>query len=350
MQLVKMQNLLSGAGQTSLTQLSKSAKDRVQVPHPLPKNYAGLTCPITGLSADGVETSTAATFAALEADPDIAEERRTMVLATVDSGALTFRPRVSSLRAGKPNSERLEQIRFVPLNVINSSHKANADTRRLFLDAGGLPMVRKMTTAFYEKCFVDPHIDQFLRRHDDPHGERFALFIAEKFGDGTPWTNERRTRKRDVMQIGHHLENVAFDRSSAHFAAWHSPKRAPDKWGQHFKPDDARIWMRLHFWAARDVGLFAPQHAAFMDYYMRFIGHFISVYSSKSPPFTRESARWSENQSNIQRYIAAGNVMFDVIDQPVERALLGLPAEERLYTGSKSPNPVWPYDLSSRIM
>ena len=31
-------------------------------------------------------------------------------------------------------------------------------------------------------------------------------------------------------------------------------------------------------------------------------GHFISIYSSKSPPFTRESARWSADPANIERY------------------------------------------------
>ena len=33
-------------------------------------------------------------------------------------------------------------------------------------------------------------------------------------------------------------------RSSAHFAAWHSPKREREKFGQHFKLDDCRVWMR----------------------------------------------------------------------------------------------------------
>lgn len=357
MQMLNMQSLLSrcqAVRQSSRTRRGKSPnEERVHVPHPLPKDYAGMTCPITGLSADGLknheQTSAVEAFAALEADPDIAEERRVMEQAAADSGTPTAQPRVSSSRAGKPPREHQEQIRLVPLNVINRSHKSSSDTRRLFRDAGGLPMMRKMTDSFYQKCFVDPHLDQFLRRHEDAHGERFSSWIAEKFGDGTPWTNERKTRKQDVMQIGHHVKQVSFDRSSAHFAAWHSPKRAPDKWGQHFKPDDARNWMRLHFWAARDVGLFEPEHAAFMDYYTRFIGHFISIYSSKSPPFTRESARWSEDPKNIERYMAAGNLMVDVHDVPVEKALLGLPASERPYTGSASSNPAWPYELSSRI-
>merc|ERR1711920_632212 len=122
-------------------------------------------------------------------------------------------------------------------------------------------------------------------------------------------------------------------------AAWHSPKRPAHKWGQHFKPDDARVWMRLHFWAAREVGLFEPEYASFMDYYIRFIAHFVSVYSGKSPPFTRESARWSADPRNIASYLEAGNTMIDVKGQSIERDLRALPSHERLYTGSRHPSP-----------
>lgn len=328
---------------------------RRQAPHPIPLGSEGVACPITGLFADeaelkqsvsvsaaqaelkqAVSVSATQALAELEADPDIAEERKTLLLRSSQR-----QPRM------QPTLEQpLEPIQFVPLNVINSSHKANSDTRRLVRAIGGLPTLRRFTTEFYKKCFADPHVDQFIRRHDDPHGERFAAWIVEKFGDGTPWTDERRTRPRDVMQIGRHAEEVAFDRSSAHFAAWHSPKREPHKWGQHFKPDDARVWMRLHFWAAREAGLFEPQHAAFMDYYIRFIGHFVSVYSSKSPPFTRESARWSADPKNIEQYLKSGNCMSDVIDKPIEKALAELPADEREYTGSRHHNPSWPYGMA----
>merc|ERR1712125_183520 len=228
---------------------------------------------------------------------------------------------------------------FVPLSVVRSRHQANSATRSLVHAIGGLPTLRKFTTIFYEKCFVDVHVDKFIRHHHAEHSERFATWIAEKFGDGTPWTNERRTRPRDLMKLGGRTEEVAYDRSSAHFAAWHSPKREAHKWGQHFKPDDARVWMRLHFWAARECGLFEPQHAAFMDYYIRFIGHFVSIYSSKSPPFTRESARWSADPDNLKRYVKAGNVMHDVIGRSVEKELAKLPQDERLYTGSGHYNP-----------
>ena len=233
---------------------------------------------------------------------------------------------------------------LVPLNVTNGSHKANSQTRDLVRSIGGLPTLLRFTTIFYEKAFADPHLDKFIRKHSDPHGERFASWIVEKFGDGTPWTEERYTRPSDVMKIGHQIYEVAHDRSSAHFAAWHSPKREPHKVGQHFKPDDARVWMRLHFWAAREAGLFEAQNGAFMDYYTRFIGHFISVYSSMAPPFTRESARWSADPQNIEHYLASGNHMTDVIDMPIEEALATLPQGERAYTGSRANNRLWPYD------
>merc|ERR1712194_511307 len=54
-------------------------------------------------------------------------------------------------------------------------------------------------------------------------------------GDGTPWTQERRTRPQKVMYIEGEKVRVAYDRSSAHVAAWFSPKREPEKVGLHFK-------------------------------------------------------------------------------------------------------------------
>lgn len=234
--------------------------------------------------------------------------------------------------------------RIVPLNVAGGAHRPTAETRQLLLAAGGLPALRRFTTLFYKRCFVDLHVDKFIASHTDPHGERFATWIAEKLGDGTPWTEERRTRAPTYLRIGYDHYKVSHDRSSAHHAAWNSPKREAHKRGDRFKPDDARVWMRLHFWAARETGMF--EHRAFMDYYVRFIAHFVSVYSSKSPPFVRESARWSADPLNLRRYLDAGNVMVDVIGKPVEKALAELPAEERVYTGSRDPSPVWPYGMT----
>jgi len=208
-----------------------------------------------------------------------------------------------------------------------------------------LPTLHRFMALFYKKCEENAQLGQFIRRDSDPHSERFALWILEKFGDGTPWTDERRTRKVDKMPIGREVVEVSYDRSSAHLAAWHSPKRAPDKWGQHFQLDDARVWMRLHFWAARDAGFFEPEHAAFMDYYTRFIAHFVSVYSSKSPPVARESARWSADPQNIERYVSSKNIMSDVIGVPLTQAVAALPPHERLYTGGGHADSAWPYEL-----
>jgi len=317
-----------------------------QAPHPIPKGKEGLPCPVTMLFADEnnvpVDNSAAAALAELEADPDIAEERKTFLLAQASSETSILQSSQLSSEAGIVQALPAP-IQLVPLNVRGQSHKASHETRSLVRAIGGLPMLRRFTGVFYKKCFADPHVDQFIRKHTDPHGERFACWIAEKLGDGTPWTDERKHREHDTMKIGNQVHEVAYDRSSAHAAAWNSPKREPHKQGQRFQPEDARVWIRLHFWSMREVGLFEPQHAAFMDYYTRFIGHFISVYSGKSPPFTRESARWSEDAANIEKYRFSGNLMTDVINKPLERALSELPANERVYSGSSHLNPSWPY-------
>jgi len=306
--------------------------DQFLAPHPIPPGSEGRVCPISGLFADAeVVHATAASRAqlvALQADPDIAEEIRTLA-----------RPPVP--RQAEARIQARQPAQLVRFNAYNGSHRANSSTCQLVREVG-LPALVRFTQAFYQKSFADKHIDQFIASHDEPHHERFAFWIAEKFGDGTPWTEERRTRPKKYVKFGRETVQVSHDRSSAHFAAWHSPKREPHKWGEHFKPDDARVWMRLHFWAARETGMF--EHEAFMEYYTRFIGHFISVYSTKAPPFTRESARWSADPKNVQRYLDAGRMMTDVVGKHVEQALLELPAEERLYTGSRAQNPDWPYE------
>lgn len=319
---------------------NKSTTISALAPHPIPAGKEGHACPITGLLADafeGLPISSKEAFAALQADPDIQEERRVLEA-----------PRHSKAVVNMGRTVDVAMpVQVVPLNVLNRAHRASADTRSLVQAVGGLPILRRFTESFYEKAFADPHLDQFIRSHDDPHGERFAMWIAEKMGDGTPWTNERRTRPVTHLRIGREVVEVSFDRSSAHFAAWHSPKREPHKWGEHFKPEDARVWMRLHFWAARDTGMFETAVGrSFMEYYTRFIGHFISIYSGKSPPFTRESLRWSAKPENIQRYLVAGNVMEDVIGKPLETALAELPPAERTYTGSGGRNAAWPYELT----
>eukprot|EP00929_Paragymnodinium_shiwhaense_P041775 TRINITY_DN21697_c0_g1_i1.p1 TRINITY_DN21697_c0_g1~~TRINITY_DN21697_c0_g1_i1.p1 ORF type:complete len:333 (-),score=48.94 TRINITY_DN21697_c0_g1_i1:507-1505(-) len=305
-------------------------------------------CPVTGLSADVLDAMPASpvmlAFGELEQDPDIVAERALFQALPGDKDAAK---KTEAIPAPLPAPG--SGIEAVPLNVRGGAHRASSHTLRLVHSIGGLPTLRKFTAKFYELCFSDPHLDQFIRHHHDEHGERFATWIAEKFGDGTPWTDERRSRRQEVMKIDGKMFVVAHDRSSAHFAAWHSHKRPAHKHGDHFKVDDARTWMRLHFWAARETGLLEPEYAEFMDYYVRFIGHFVSVYSSKAPPFTRESCRWSAKPANIAAYLAGGRLMKDVIGKSLENELAKLPQDERVYTGSqpKWPHsaPAWPYEL-----
>ena len=95
--------------------------------------------------------------------------------------------------------------------------------------------------------------------------------------------------------------------------------------------------MRLHFWAAREAGAFdGHAGAAFYDWYVRFIAHFVRVYERTAPPFARESARWSENQANIDAYVRAGRHMEDVVGLSDYEAYAQLPESER-------NDRTWPY-------
>ena len=267
----------------------------------------------------------------LDEDPDIRREAEALAGGTGTAG---------DTRA--TGVMRRMARRSLVLNVVSQSHRPSEETKALVRTAGGLPALREMTRLFYEKAFEDSRLDTFIRSRDDPHSERFATWICEKFGLGQPWTTERRSREVCPFHAHGHRIHGAHDRSSAHFAAWHSPKRPESKWGDHFKLDDCRVWMRLHFWACREAGMFA-RSPEFMDYYIKFIGHFVSVYERTAPPFARESARWSEDSPNIRRYVENGRVMSDVLGLGYEEAVAQLPESERGYTGSSAANLRWPY-------
>ena len=225
-----------------------------------------------------------------------------------------------------------------------SSHMANAKTAAIVQEMGGLPALNRFMTRFYAKAFADPHLDTFIRSHEEPHADRFASWVAEMFGVGTPWTSERRVRDFHTFEAyGQHFQ-TARDRLSAHVAAWNSPKRDPSVWGKRFQLDTCRVWMRLHFWAAREEGVL--DYAAFADYYCRFIGHFVAIYEPTAPPFARESMRWSADPLNTQRYLDDGRCMPEIMDLSGDAALATLPPEERVYNqawckGVKH----WPYEL-----
>ena len=262
-------------------------------------------------------------------------------------GALTLpanHPPVKSGGSGK--SCPFARLNVRTSGVVNAqaeaSHMANAKTAAIVREVGGLPALRSFTTRFYDKAFADPHLDQFIQSHDDPHGERFATWIAEMFGLGTPWSAERRTRAFHTFEAYGCTFQTARDRLSAHVAAWHSPKREADVWGGRFLLDTCRVWMRLHFWACREDGLL--ENAAFADYYGRFIAHFVSVYEAAAPPFARESMRWSAEPANTRAYLAAGRTMPEIMGLSHEDALATLPPAERAHS-PPSKGTDWPYEL-----
>lgn len=230
----------------------------------------------------------------------------------------------------------------VPLNIsADGVHRPNAAAGWLLAQAGGPQAIKEFTDIFYERSFADAHLRQFIRDQDDPHAERMADWICEKMGAGTPWTSARAKRKVCPF-MAHGLEfKTPTDRASAHYAAWHSPKRRPEDLGLRFQLRDCRVWMRLNFWALRESGIW-ERSPAFTAYYVKFIAHFVSVYASTAPQFARESARWSASPANIERYRANGNIMeASLFAKPLKLALEELPAEE---LDEASP---WPYTFAS---
>jgi len=173
-----------------------------------------------------------------------------------------------------------------------------------------------MLTRFYHKCFEDSHISQFIRNNGDPHAERLANWIIEKMGgEGKPWTKERVERSKCPVHatLGDGREHIVHDRTSAHVAAWFSPKRSPEDMGERFKVHDARVWMRLMFWSARETEVFHTS-PSFKYWYPQFIAHFMRVYEHAAPQYAQDSLQWSENEENTEMYISGGRHMGDVLD------------------------------------
>jgi len=163
-------------------------------------------------------------------------------------------------------------------------------------EIGGSAKLRAVATRFYQHCAEDPHMEQFIENHAEPHGERLGNWFAEKLGgEGPVWS---KARPRNA-------------RADAHKKAWHSHKRQQQHRGQRFKVVDCRIWMRLMFWAAREEGL--ADHERFWNWYVTFIGRFIRVYAFGAGKYGKESAAWSADATNIEKYRNAGFVMEDIL-------------------------------------
>jgi hypothetical protein len=110
-------------------------------------------------------------------------------------------------------------------------------------------------------------------------------------------------------------------------AAWYSPKRPSQDVGRHFELDECRVWMRLHFWALRESNI-VSKSPSFVDYYVRFIAHFVRVYEHTAQMFARDSYRWSANPDNIQQYLANGRGMPEIMGLSLSNAKKQIPAAD----------------------
>lgn len=194
-----------------------------------------------------------------------------------------------------PNKQLMTKT--IPLNIVDQKHQANELTRKLLCDIGGGDRIRELCTRFYARFFMDTQLSPFFFDDDGAtrHGKRLGDWIVEKFGEGEPWSDSGRWGMREP----------------SHHAAWSSESREMSKQGKRFKLDDCRVWMRVHFWAARELGL--HEHKVFWEYYVSFIKHFMAIYERSAPQYAEEDSCWSAYPDNIEKYIAAGNCMTDVI-------------------------------------
>jgi hypothetical protein len=177
---------------------------------------------------------------------------------------------------------------------------SSKSTGPLLTDIGGGDRIREFCTRFYSRMFVDDHLKQFIFETDgaEAHGKRLGDWIIEKMGcklEGEPWTESGRYGQRQP----------------SHFKSWNNDKRKPNVRGQHFKLDDSRIWIRLHFWAARECGL--SEHGPFWNWYKEVMSEFIAIYESRASKFVEEDAEWSSKKQNVQKYLHDGNVMKDIV-------------------------------------
>jgi hypothetical protein len=262
-------------------------------------------------------------------DPDLREEGGGNIVSEVASPDFD---KASLSTSTKP-------FKFIPLGMGGGgrTHVVSEGSRRLIEEEVSLADLQKMTELFYEKAFQDATLDKFIRSHTDPHGARFAKWIHQKLSDSSVWDQDRYSRNSEPVQLagGHH--HVVHDRSSAHVAAWYSPKRPSHEVGRHFKLDECRVWMRLHFWAMRESGIM-EKSPSFADYYLRFISHFVKVYEGSAPAYARESLRWSERSHNISTYLSNGRKMVDVLGLTQDQARAQLPRNEAMDTQ-------WPYNI-----
>jgi len=185
------------------------------------------------------------------------------------------------------------------VTVVRGTFMRTDASANLLVDIGGSSLIHQGCTRFYARSVEDFTLAPFMTVEEDgaaAHGTRLADWIVEKMGgEGKPWTESGRYGLRQ----------------HSHFQAWNSNARDSSVRGDHFQLDDCIVWMRIHFWAMREVGL--AEHLFFWEWYVGFIQHFIAVYERRAPAFTQAAAAWSREIANTQTYIENGNRMLDVI-------------------------------------
>lgn len=256
-------------------------------------------------------------------DPDLQQEDTVRLSSSGDGGGCPFAHSSSSFDA-----KQALPFEFIPLN--KGSHKVTEGTKRLIKEEVSFEDLKKMTHNFYQLAFRDDTLDKFIRDHNDPHADRFAKWIHQKLSGSDLWDHDRGTRDLTPVTVANDRMAIVRDRTSAHVAAWFSPKRPADQVGRRFQLDECRVWMRLHFWAMRQAGL-VEKSPTFADYYVRFIGHFVAVYEKRATKFARESFRWSADPKNTEEYLQGGRIMKDVLGVPHTAAKKSLPEEELDY-------------------
>eukprot|EP00457_Paulinella_chromatophora_P008324 gb/GEZN01008355.1/.p1 GENE.gb/GEZN01008355.1/~~gb/GEZN01008355.1/.p1 ORF type:complete len:390 (+),score=45.31 gb/GEZN01008355.1/:118-1287(+) len=198
----------------------------------------------------------------------------------------------------------------VAVAMQHGSHIQSTAQAALLRDIGGGDTIRVLCTRFYEHAFRDKVLDSFMWAKDgaEAHGKRLADWIVQKMGgEGEPWTESGR----------------AGERQPSHAKAWNSRKRPAHLRGRRFKLDDCRMWLRIMFWSCRELGL--DTHP-FFDWYVDFLGHFVGVYERAAPAYARESAQWSGDPRNIQKYLNQGRIMLDILG-------VGVPGGTRFASG-----------------
>eukprot|EP00980_Cylindrotheca_fusiformis_P010452 scaffold2322_cov135-Cylindrotheca_fusiformis.AAC.11 len=264
----------------------------------------------------------------LESDPDLQQEHDTLRIGDTSGEPAHISP---SVKTNEPLP-----YQFVPLKMggRGGTHRTSEGSKALIEKEVAFEDLKKMTTLFYELAFKDDTLDKFIRSHGDQHADRFAKWVHQKLSGSTMWDQDRQERDLTPVKVAGDRMTIVRDRTSAHSAAWYSPKRPAEDVGRHFKLDECRVWMRLHFYAMRQSGL-AEKSPTFADYYVRFIGHFVSVYERRATKFARESFRWSADPSNVDRYIRDGRKMNDVLGVEFQQAKTTLTEEDLDYK--------WPY-------